>query len=118
MTYKIPVYVPNISTDKLIDLLSVNIDVDGSLVDFERLDKGVNFRAPDVAIMIHMDDEMLLVQVVQYLIEAARILGATQFSIEHEGFKMRLRPTNLHAQHIEHLLIASRTFKIDQINIF
>lgn len=92
-------------------------------MDFERLETGVKFRAPDLVIVVLPDasdlkPEVLLVKVVQYLIEAARLLGATQFSIEHEGFDMRLRPTDLGAHHIEHLIIASSSFKLDQINIF
>ncbi len=118
MAYYIPVYIPNMSTEKLIDLLSNTLDVESSIVNFERLDKGAKFRAPDMAIVLNTDSESFLVQVVQLLIEASRIMGATQFSIEHEGFDMRLRPTNLDTQHIEHLLIASSSFKIDQINIF
>ena len=76
MARKIPVYIPNISTDKLIDLLTANMDVDLSIVDLERLDKGAKFRAPDVAIIVHADSEQLVVRVVQYLIEAARIPGS------------------------------------------
>ena len=118
MACKIPVYIPNISTDKLIGLLSTNTDLDRTLFHVEVLEKGATFRAPDIAVFVLTDDDMFMVKVVQSLIEAARLLGATQFSIEHEGFDMRLRPTNLHARHIELLLIASRTFKIDRINIF
>ena len=133
MAYRIPVYIPNISTEKLIELLTISLDGESSNVDFEILEKGAKFRAPDLALIVsteHVSVDVLspdgtienaekrLIQVVQHLINAARILGATQFSIEHEGFDMRLRPTSLDVQHIEHLMIASSSFKIDQINIF
>ena len=138
MAYRIPVYIPNISTEKIIELLSNNLNVDGSIVDFELLEKGAKFRAPGMALIVNTEengsdhlesvnqqssmlsakDELRLTRVIQVLIKAARVLGATQFSFEHEGFDMRLRPTSLSDQQIAHLLIASRTFKIDQINIF
>lgn len=118
MAYKIPVYIPNVSTEKLIDLLFFNLEADSKLVNIERLEKGTVFRAPDMTIHVQGDSEQVLVKVVQCLIESARLLGATQFSIEHEGFDMRLRPTNLGAQNIEHLLIASSSFQINQVNIF
>ncbi|MFK7845366.1 MAG: hypothetical protein AB8G77_08700 [Rhodothermales bacterium] len=133
MAFRIPVYIPNISTEKLIELLSISLDMESSIVDFELLEKGARFRAPELAIVVTAENasadvlspdsmpenvEKRLIIVVQHLINAARILGATQFSIEHKGFDMRLRPTNLDVQHIEHLIIASGSFKIDQINIF
>ncbi len=123
MNLRIPVYSPNISTQRLIDLLSATLNQERTIVDFERLDSGVKFRAPDLVIVLHpdvsdMEPGALLVNVVQRLIEAARLLGATQFSLEHDGFDMRLRPTDIGAQHIEHLIIASSSFKLDQINIF
>lgn len=138
MAFRIPVYIPNISTEKLIDLLKGSLDVDASIVDFEVLDKGAKYRAPDLALIVSTDTistgtgsvdvsspddtlenaEKRLIKVVQHLVHAAKFLGATQFSIEHEGFDMRLRPTNLNVQNIEHLMIASSSFKIDQINIF
>jgi len=123
MNLRIPVYSPNISTEKLIDLLAANLNQERSIVDFERLETGVKFRTPDMAIVINseasnIEGQALLVMVFRYLLKAAQILGATQFSIEHEGFDMRLRPTNLDGQHIENLIIASNTFSIDQINLF
>lgn len=118
MAYNIPVYVPNISTDKLMEIFLINLEVESWMVNIERLEKGTVFRAPDLAINMNIDSDQLVVKVVTCLIESARLLGATQFSIKHQGFDMRLRPTNLDAQHIEHLLIASRSFQIDQINIF
>lgn len=123
MNLRIPVYSPNISTERLIDLLSATLNQDRKIVDFEFLDTGAKFRAPDLVIVVFPESsdtvaQALLVQIIQYLIEAARLLGATQFSIDHDGFDMRLRPTNLDAQHIEHLVIASSAFKIGQINIF
>ena len=118
MAYKIPVYIPNISTDKLIELLFFNLEEESLMVDVEHLEKATAFRSPDFAVKVNSDSEQLMVRVIVCLIESARLLGATQFSIEHEGFDMRLRPTNLGAQNIEHLLIASSSFHIDQINIF
>lgn len=118
MAHRIPLYVPNISTDRLIELLASNLNVEEDLITFERLSKGAKFRAPEVAVIVNSDAEDLLIGTVKCIIDAARILGATQFSIEHEGFDMRLRPTSLDGQHIEHLMIASGSFPIDQINIF
>ncbi len=118
MAYKIPVYIPNISTDKLIALTMANLEEESLMVDIKPLEKTTAFRAPDFAVNIQSDSEPLYIKVVQNLIESARLLGATQFSFEHDGFDMRLRPTNLGAQHIEHLLIASSSFQIVQINIF
>ncbi len=118
MAYKIPLYIPNISSEKLISIMSSNLNIDRLLVDFERLEEGTKFRAPSIAMIINSDAENLLIGVIQCVMEAARALGATQFSIKHEGFDMRPRPTNLRAQQVEHLMIASGPFKIDQINIF
>ncbi len=118
MAYRIPVYIPNISTQKLADLLTSSVGDQAEKVDFEVLEKGAGFRAPELAVVVQTADEAFLVQVVKLLLEGARLLGATQFSIEHEGFDMRLRPINLAAQQVEHLMIASGPFKIDQINIF
>ncbi|MEM8484132.1 MAG: hypothetical protein AAF564_01225 [Bacteroidota bacterium] len=115
---KIPVYIPNISTQKLADLLTDSVDPEADPVEFEVLEKGAGFRAPELAVVVHTSDEAFLIKVVKLVLEGAQLLGATQFSIEHEGFDMRLRPINISAQQVAHLMIASGPFKIDQINIF
>ena len=117
-TSRIPVYSPNISTDKLVDLITLHLDDLAPWVSFERISGKTRFRAPDLQIILRDKTRQLQVSIIQYLIEAAKLLGATQFTIVKDGFTMRQQPTDMPPQRIEQLLIAFNTFEIEQINIY
>lgn len=118
MTTRLPVYAPNISTDSLIDLLSLQLGEYFTLISVERIERKVTFRSPEFSITVDTATPWLKAMVVKELINAARMLGATQFTFEHAGFPMRRQPTNLPPEKIEHLLIASYNYDPMQVNIF
>lgn len=118
MTTRLPVYAPNISTSSLIDLLSIQLGEYFSLILVEQIDRKVTFRSPEFSITVDASAPWLKAMVIKELINAARMLGATQFTFEHDGFSMRRQPTSLPPEKIEHLLIASQSFDPIQVNIF
>jgi hypothetical protein len=87
-------------------------------VDVERLAKRVVFRAPDFCISVDDSATWLRTLVIQELIDAARQLGATQFTLEYNGLPIRRHPTRIAPEKIDHLLMASYSFDLIQINIF
>ncbi len=118
MTTHLPIYAPNISTESLIELLAIQLGEDFSLISVERIERKVRFRSPEFTITVDSTAPWLKAMVIKELINAARMLGATQFTFEHNGFSMRRQPTNLPPEKIEHLLIASYNYDPMQVNIF
>ena len=118
MTAKIQIYSPNISTDKLVDLLTLQLDELAAWVSFERLKGKARFRAPDLCIILSECTHQLQVTTIQCVIDSAKLLGASQFSIQKEGYTMRQQPTDIPPARIEQLLIAFNMFEIEQINIY
>ena len=112
------VYLPNISTDMLIELLRVNMGDLEPWVAFEKLPGKTQFRAPELSIELKDQTKQLYITVIQNLIESAKILGGSQFTLEKEGYTMQRQPTDMPPHRIEHLLIAFTLFEIEQINIY
>ena len=112
------VYLPNISTDLLIEFLGANLGDLEPWVSFEKLSGKTRFRAPELKIQLQDQATQLRISVIQYLIATAKSLGATQFTLEKEGYNMQRQPTDAPPQRIEHLLIAFNIDEIDQINIY
>lgn len=112
------VYLPNISTDTLIELLRMKMGDLEPWVAFEKLPGKTRFRAPELSIVLKDRTQHLYITVIQYLIEAAKILGASQFTFEKEGYAMQRQPTDAPPRRIEHLAIALNVFEIEQINIY
>ncbi len=112
------VYMPNISTDKLMQLMEIQLGDLMPWVSMEKLPGKSQFRSPELRITLNDRTEKLQITVVQYLIEASSLLGASQFSFQKDGYSMRQLPTDTSPQHIEQALIAMNTFDVEQINIY
>ena len=115
---QILVYLPNISTDLLVEFMRPKMGDLDPWVSFEKLAGKVRFRAPELGINLLDQSEQLYVTVIQNLIDTAKSLGATQFTLEKEGYVMQRQPTDATPQRIEQLLIAFNLFEIEQINIY
>ena len=112
------VYLPNISTDTVIELLRAKMGDMEPWVTVEKLPGKTRFRNPELSIKLGDSTQHLYISVVQNLIESAKILGASQFTLEKEGYSMQRQPIDMPPHRIVHLLIAFNLNEIEQINIF
>lgn len=112
------VYLPNISTDLLIEYLSHNLGDLEPWVSFEKLAGKARFRAPELSIQLKDQTDQLYISVIQHLIATAKSLGGSQFTLEKDGYSMQRQPTDAPPQRIENLLIAFNVKDIEQINIY
>lgn len=112
------VYLPNISTDLLIEFMVATLGDIEPWVSFEKLSGKTRFRAPELKIELQDKAEQLYISVIQNLVATSKSLGATQFTLEKEGYAMQRQPTDTPPQRIENLLIAFNVKDIEQINIY
>ena len=113
----LPVYIPNISTEALLSLLARELGDDADKVGFERVPTRLVFRGPGLHLIVPDDPPDLRTRVIQHLIHAAYLLGATQFSFDQSEMPVRPRPTDTPPEEIERLLIALNRCHIRQINL-
>ena len=112
------VYLPNISTDLLIEFMVGTLGDLEPWVSFEKLSRKTRFRAPELKIELQDQTDQLFVSVIHNLIATSKSLGATQFTLEKEGYTMQRQPTDASPQRIQNLLIAFNVHDIEQINIY
>ncbi|MBX2820757.1 MAG: hypothetical protein KTR29_13780 [Rhodothermaceae bacterium] len=112
------VYLPNISTDLLIEFMTASLGDIEPWVGFKKLGGKTQFRAPELSIELQDSSDQLYISVIKNLIATAKSLGATQFTLEKEGYSMQRQPTDAAPQRIENILIAFNVKDIEQINIY
>ena len=112
------VYLPNISTELLVEFMAATLGDLEPWISFEKLGGKTQFRAPELKIELKDQAEQLFISVIQNLIATSKSLGATQFTLEKAGYTMQRQPTDASPQRIANLLIAFSVFDIEQINIY
>ncbi|MDZ4698283.1 MAG: hypothetical protein SH809_01145 [Rhodothermales bacterium] len=116
--YRIPVYAPNISKERLGELVQAQLaDVIPGLT-VARPARPVAFRAPELDVIVPSDRLEHLLPVFGVLLAVGRGLGASQFQIKHSGFEMRPRSTAVAADELERLLIACLGFVLEQVEMY
>lgn len=118
MAVTLNVYAPNVSKQHLEELTLLQLGDAAGEVQFERLERVVQFRAPEVAMHLSDESDAFKCLVLEALLSAARLLGGSQFTIWNDGFEMRERPTDIPQQQLQHLIIACLPYTIQQINIY
>jgi hypothetical protein len=116
--YRIPVYAPNISKERLGELVQAQLADQVPGLTFARPIRQVAFRAPELDVIVPSDRLEDLLPVFGALLAVGRGLGASQFQIKHSGFEMRPRSTAVQTDELERLLIASLGFVLEQMDLY
>lgn len=116
--YRIPVYAPNISKERLGELVLAQLADEIPGLTVARPARQVAFRAPEIDIIVPSDRLEDLLPVFAALLAVGRGLGASQFQIKHSGFEMRPRSTAVTPDELERLLIASLGYVLEQMDIY
>lgn len=114
----LPIYAPNISKERLGELLLAQLSDHPHSVTVGQPERRVAFRAPDLEIRLDSDRLDDLLPLFGTLLFIARGLGGSQFQIVFAGFEMRLRSTAIEPPELERLLIACQGYAIEQIEIY
>ncbi len=116
--YRIPVYAPNISKERLGELVLAQLADEMPGLSVALPVRQVAFRAPELDILVPSDRLEDLLPVFGALLAVGRGLGASQFQIRHSGFDMRPRSTAVTPDELERLLIASLGFVLEQMDMY
>lgn len=115
---RIPIYAPNLSSQTLGSLLLESMGPKANQVSVGPIQEKVAFRAPTLVVGIQDTSLEFVIIVLFELLQAARLLGGTQFVFRAPQFGMRQRNIDIAPQKLLNLLIACEPKRIEQLDIF